>query len=129
VALATALVPLATLPLVAPFGRVAPPRREQARVSFTSVAAAVWVPGLALAMSGVGFAAVTTFVVLLFAEHGWGPAWAAFTALSTAFVAGRLLFGHLPDRSGGARVALVCVLVEAAGLALIGLAPGYTPAL
>jgi MFS family permease len=83
------------------------------------------VPGTALAVSGVGFAAVTTFVVLLFEQHGWGPAWAAFTALSTAFIAGRLVFGHLPDRVGGARVALVCVLIEAAGLTLVWLAPSF----
>ena len=36
---------------------------------------------------------------------------------------GRLTLGHLPDRIGGARIALVCVLVEAAGQALIWLAP------
>ena len=36
----------------------------------------------------------------------------------------RLLIGHLLDRLGGARVALVSVLIEATGLALIGLAPG-----
>ena len=44
-----------------------------------------------------------------------------------AFILGRLAFGHLPDRVGGARVALVCVLIEAVGLALIWLAP--SPAL
>jgi MFS family permease len=87
------------------------------------------VPGTALAVSGVGFAAVTTFVALLFAERGWGPAWAAFTALSTAFIAGRLVFGHLPDRVGGTRVALVCVLIEAAGLSLVWLAPTFVSAL
>ena len=38
-------------------------------------------------------------------------------------MAGRLIFGHLPDRIGGAKVALVCVLIEAAGQALIWLAP------
>ena len=38
-------------------------------------------------------------------------------------MAGRLIFGHLPDRIGGARAALVCVLFEAAGQALIWLAP------
>jgi predicted MFS family arabinose efflux permease len=35
-----------------------------------------------------------------------------------------VLCGHLPDRLGGARVALICALIEAAGLALIWLAPG-----
>jgi len=42
------------------------------------------------------------------------------------FILGRVLFGHLPDRLGGARVALVCVLVETAGLALIWLATSPT---
>jgi MFS family permease len=61
--------------------------------------------------------------VLLFAQQGWGQAWLAFTLLTIAFMVGRLVFGHLPDRIGGARIALVCVLIEAAGLALIWLAP------
>jgi MFS family permease len=81
------------------------------------------VPGLGLPLSSVGFGAITTFIVLLFAQHGWGHAWLAFTVLSIAFMVGRLIFGHLPDRIGGARVALVCVLIEAAGQALIWLAP------
>jgi MFS family permease len=127
IALATTLIPLGTLPLVASFRPVAPP--PHARAAFTRVLGAVWVPGLGLALSGVGFGAITTFIVLLFAQHGWGPAWLAFTALSIAFMAGRLIFGHLPDRIGGARVALVCVLIEAVGQALIWLAPSSALAL
>src|SRR5207253_5507883 len=42
------------------------------------------------------------------------------------FTVGRTVFGHLPDRIGGAVVALVCVLIEAAGQALIWLAPWST---
>jgi MFS family permease len=76
-----------------------------------------------LALSSVGFGAVTTFIVLRFARHGWGQAWVALTAVSIAFVVGRIALGHLPDRIGGARVALVCVLIEAAGQALLWLAP------
>lgn len=129
VALASALVPLGALPLVALFCPARPHQGEQPHLPLKTVLAAVWQPGLGLAISGVGFAAVTTFVALLFAEHGWDTAWAAFTALSGAFVAGRLLFGHLPDRVGGARIALVCILIEAAGLALIWRAPSYALAL
>src|SRR5207302_10008086 len=120
--LATTLIPLGTLALVLPLRPVEPPPRRELP-PFRSVAAAVWLPGLGVAISGVGFGAITTFVVLLFAEHGWGPVWLAFTALSVAFIAGRLVFGHLPDRVGGARVALACVVVEAVGQALIWLAP------
>jgi predicted MFS family arabinose efflux permease len=39
------------------------------------------------------------------------------------------VFGHLPDRIGGARVALVFAVIEAAGLALVWLAPWSTLAL
>ena len=37
--------------------------------------------------------------------------------------------GHVPDRAGGARVAFVSVLIEAAGLALVWIAPSSTSAL
>jgi MFS family permease len=87
------------------------------------VLGAVWFPGLGLALSCVGFGAITTFVVLLFAQRGWDHAWATLTAVSVAFVVGRILFGHLPDRVSGPGIALACVLVEAAGQFVIWLAP------
>jgi MFS family permease len=68
-----------------------------------------------LALSAVGLGAITTFIVLLFAQHGWPQGWIALSLLSIAFAGGRIVFGHLPDRIGGARVVLVCVLIEAAG--------------
>jgi MFS family permease len=127
IALASALIPLGTLVLVVSLSPTAPP--SHARAGFTRIIAVVWLPGLALALSGVGFGAITTFIVLFFAQHGWGQAWFAFTALSVAFIAGRLIFGHLPDKVGGARVALVCMLIEVAGQALIWLAPSSALAL
>ncbi|MFN7929510.1 MAG: arabinose transporter [Blastocatellia bacterium] len=120
IALAALLLPLITLPLVAPLRAVAP--SLAARPSFGKVFRAVWLPGVGLAISGVGFGAVTTFLVLLFAQHGWGRGWLAITLLSVAFIAGRIFFGHLPDQ-GGVKVAMVCILIEAVGLALIWLAP------
>jgi hypothetical protein len=71
IAFATALVPLGTLTLVASLRSVAP--TAHVRPAFTRVLGAVWVPGLGLALSAVGFGAITTFIVLLFAQHGWGP--------------------------------------------------------
>jgi MFS family permease len=121
VALATTLVPLATVLLVAPLRGLAP--SAQARPSFGKVLDIVWVPGLGLALSSVGFGAITTFVVLLFAQHGWEQGWLALTAVSAAFASGRIVFGHLPDRIGGVRIALFSLLIEAAGQALIWLAP------
>lgn len=127
IALATTLIPLATLLLIAPRRAVAP--LVQARPSFTRVVSAIWAPGIGLAFSSVGFGAITTFVVLLFAQRGWGMAWLALTVFATAFVVARVLFGHLADRVGGARVSLVCALIEASGLALIWLASGPALAL
>jgi len=121
IALATALLPLGALGLVLAL----PPTHAlpQAGAPLRQVLRAVWLPGLGLAISGVGFGAITTFTTLLYVERGWGSAWMALSVLSLAFMAGRTTFGHLPDRLGGAKVALVCVIVESVGLAAIWLAP------
>ncbi|HEX6014390.1 MAG TPA: MFS transporter, partial [Geminicoccaceae bacterium] len=122
IALATTLVPLVTLLLVAPLRPVAPLHRG--RPAFSRVFGAVWVPGLGAAFGSVGFGAIIAFSSLLFAERGWSPVWLAFSAFAVSLIVARVACGHLPDRLGGARVALVCALIEAAGLALIWLAPG-----
>lgn len=83
----------------------------------------VKLPGLGLTLCSLGFAMITAFAVLLFAQRGWGGGALAVTSMGVGFIVGRLLFGHLPDRVGGARVSLACVLVEAVGLAMIWLAP------
>src|SRR5437773_9014388 len=126
IALATTLAPLATLLLVARLRRVAPTTRS--RPAFSKVVAAVWLPGAGLALSSVGLGAVTAFITLLFAARGW-TVWPAFTSFAVAFIAARVFFGHLADRRGGAKVALVFVLIEAVGQVLIWIAPGSVLAL
>ena len=120
VASATAAAPLAALLLIAPLRGAAPARKGGA--GLLSVARRIWVPGFGAALSSVGFGAIAAFSSLLFADHGWSPVWLAFSAYAAALIVARLLFGHLPDRIGGARVAFLFVLVEAAGLALMWLA-------
>ncbi len=121
IALATMLLPLLALFLVVPLPSV--PASGTARPPITRVLGAVSVPGFGLALTAVGFGTITTFGALMFSERGWSSAWIAFTAVSVFFILGRVFFGHLPDKLGGARVALVCVVIEAAGLAMIWLAP------
>jgi predicted MFS family arabinose efflux permease len=121
VAAATTLVPLITILLVAPLSAVPPKRGAQPRL--LTVARAVWMPGFGSALSSIGFGAMIGFSSLLSAERGWSPLWLAFSAFAVSLVAARLFFGHLPDKLGGAKVALICVFPEAAGLALIWLAP------
>jgi MFS family permease len=126
IALATTAVPLATLLLVAPLRRAAPTARAHSGLS--KVVAAVWLPGIGLALASAGFGAMTAFVALLFAARGW-TVWPAFTTFAVAFMLARVLFGHLADTAGGAKVALFCVAIEAAGQACLWLAPVFTIAL
>jgi predicted MFS family arabinose efflux permease len=121
IAMATTIIPLLTLLVIAPLAGVAPAGHVPS--SFTRVLCTVAKPGVGLAFSSFGFGAITTFIALLFAQERWGNAWLAFTALSVSFILARILFGHLPDALGGARVALISVVIEAAGQVLIWLAP------
>jgi MFS family permease len=121
IAFATVLAPLGVLLLVAPLDAVAPVHRT--RLSFTKVLDAVWIPGFGSALGSVGFGAVITFVALLFANRGWAYGWLAYTAYATSFILARIFFSDLADAIGGAKVALVCALIEAVGQGLIWLAP------
>jgi MFS family permease len=117
VALATIVSPLATVLLVIPLRSVAVHRGSQS--GLLKVLGSVWLPGFGSALSTMGFGAMIAFSSLLSAERGWSPVWLSFSAFAIALVAARLFFGHTPDKLGGARVALVSVFVEAAGLGLI----------
>ena len=117
ISLATVLIPLVALAIVLGLRGTAPAAHR--RTPFYKVLGSVWVAGFGLALSSVGFGVITTFAALLFSDRGWGPASVAFTAFGVAFIAARLFFGHLPDKLGGARVALICIPIEVLGQLLI----------
>jgi MFS family permease len=111
---ATALAPLAALAVVAlaPVVRQAP---GAARLPFYRVIGLIWLPGLGLMLSAVGFGAIAAFSTLRFGKEGWSHAALAMTAFGSAYVLARLLFGRFPDRFGGARVAIASTAVATAG--------------
>ncbi|EJL91553.1 arabinose transporter [Pantoea sp. GM01] len=117
IALAIIVIPLLPLLFITRTDGVQP--TATARTPFYKVMSAVWQPGLGLALASVGFGMITAFIALLFAAKSWGNASLAFTAFGVTFIVARLFFAHLPDKLGGARVALLCVMIEAFGQLLI----------
>jgi len=120
VSAATAIAPLVTLALIAPLRPAMPAHRGGPGI--LSVVRKIWLPGLGAALSSVGFGAIAAFSSLLFADHGWTPVWLAFSAYAVSLIVARLMFGHLPDQIGGARVALLFSFVEVIGLTLMSFA-------
>jgi predicted MFS family arabinose efflux permease len=93
------------------------------RVPFYRVLGLIWRPGLVLALATAPFAAMAAFVALSFADRGWTNAGFALVGFGAGYVGVRLFLAHLPDRFGGTRVAAFSLVIEAAGQALLWLAP------
>jgi len=79
--------------------------------------------GLALALGGLGFGVIATFITLYFAQRHWQGAALSLSVFGLCFVGARLSCSRFIDRYGGFRVAMVSFAVEAAGLALLALGP------
>ncbi|AUH51678.1 arabinose transporter [Chromobacterium sp. ATCC 53434] len=121
------LLPLAGLALVHRFAPVAPPVGK--REPFLRIVGRIGLPGAAVFLQGVGFAGLGAFFALYFSSRGWAWGGLGLTGFGAGFVLVRLGFGHLPDRIGGARVAMLSLAIEACGQALIWLSPNPAGAL
>jgi len=75
--------------------------------------------GMGLALGGVAYSVLATFVTLFYASRHWGGAALCLTAFGLAFIAARLLFIHTIDRFGGFHVAMACLSVESLGMILL----------
>jgi len=93
------------------------------RVPFHRVLGLIWRPGVVLTLATVPFAGMAAFLALDYAERGWADPGLALAGFGAAYILVRLFFAHLPDKLGGARVAAVSLIIEAAGQALLWLAP------
>ena len=96
------------------------------RLRFIKVAARIAPFGAGLTLATLGFGAIAAFAALDFKSKGWPGAGLALAGFGAAYVATRIIFGHRPDRFGGARVALFSLIVEAGGQILLWLA--FSPA-
>ncbi len=75
--------------------------------------------GMGLALGGVGYGVLATFVTLFYLSRHWNGAALCLTAFGLAFIAARLLFIHAITRFGGYPVSITCLVVEAMGLVLL----------
>lgn len=127
VAVAVVVLPLLAVPLaLAMPGLVAVAARRR---SVLGVLGAMWQPGLAMVMASGGFGTIAAFLALYYAELGWSGAGLALTVFGGVYILSRLMLAGLPDRVGGVRVAMVCLVGEAAGLVLIAVAGSPTVAM
>ncbi|MFT4061840.1 MAG: MFS transporter [Edaphocola sp.] len=94
-----------------------------ARQSFVKVLAHVAPYGICLGLGGLGFGTISTFMTLYYAYRHWANGALALSLFGILFIAGRLFFSNSISRYGGLRVGIVCLLVEAMGLAIIWLWP------
>ncbi|ATU72496.1 MFS transporter [Komagataeibacter rhaeticus] len=105
----------------------APPRLHDgshAGVRWKDLIGHTWAWGLTLGLSAVGFAAISSFLVICYAARGWqGSGW-ALAAFGLGHVVARLAGSRHVDRHDVRPMVGAIMLTEAAGLALIWLAPG-----
>ncbi|WP_345949146.1 MFS transporter [Mucilaginibacter sp. PAMB04274] len=93
------------------------------RLPFYKAIKLVWRAGSGLALASIGFSGIASFITLYFLQRGWADASLALSAFGAGYIVMRLFFAHFPDKFGGARVAIFCLTIEAAGQLLIWQAP------
>ena len=88
---------------------------------FREVLGRVAAYGMGLALGGVGYSVLATFVTLYYISRHWNENGAALclTAFGVAFIAARLLFIQTINRFGGFAVSIVCLIVESVGVLLL----------
>lgn len=108
---------------------ILPVDASHVRTPFYKVIGLIAGQGLGLAFSAIGFACISSFISLLFAAKNWGNPSMAFMIFGMSYILTRVFFSSFPDKFGGYRVALMSLLVEAAGQLLICLSLTETMAL
>ena len=75
--------------------------------------------GVGLALGGIGFGVISTFVTLYYASMHWHGAALALSVFGVCFVGVRLVIGNAISRFGGYRVAMTSLVVECVGLLVL----------
>jgi predicted MFS family arabinose efflux permease len=86
---------------------------------FRSVLYRVAPHGMGLALGGMAYSVLATFITLFYASRHWNGAALCLTAFGCGFILARLLFIQTIDRFGGFNTGIVCLSVESVGMALL----------
>lgn len=85
------------------------------RESFLKVLKKVTPYGICLALGGLGFGAISTFITLYYAFLKWQGAVQCLCAFSIMFITGRLVFEQYINKYSGLKTAIVCLAIETVG--------------
>jgi MFS family permease len=85
---------------------------------FRAVLVSITPYGMGLALGGVGYSVLATFITLFFFSRHWNGAALCLTAFGLAFISARLLIRSI-DRFGGFSVSVASMTVESLGLLLL----------
>lgn len=86
---------------------------------FRDVALRVTPHGMGLALGGVGYSVLATFVTLFYASLHWDGAALCLTSFGVAFILARLAFIQTINRFGGYPVGITCLAIESVGVMLM----------
>ncbi|MCP1605652.1 MFS transporter [Pseudomonas citronellolis] len=121
--LGAGILALAGLGLLLARGKAPAPIIAGTRMAFFAVLGRVLPYGMCVALGSIGFGSLATFITLYYGSRGWAdPAW-CLSLFGISFVGARLLLSWTINRFGGFNVAVLCLLVESAGLLLLWQAP------
>lgn len=101
----------------------------QENQSFWKVLGKVAPFGVCLALGGIGFASISTFITLYYNYFHWNNGALCLSVFGGLFVAGRLVFSNVINNYGGIKVAIACLFVETIGLLIIAFAANAQMAL
>lgn len=93
------------------------------RISFFKVMKFVLPYGLGLALAGIGFGTISTFITLYYQYMHWENGAYCLSVFGIMFVAARFIFSKSINIHGGIKVTLACLITESIGLLLLWLAP------
>jgi MFS family permease len=105
------------------------PKVTGVRLAFHRVLLTVMPNGLVLVCSSVGFGGLTAFIALYFDSLGWDHSAWCLSGFGIGFILARLSSPGILQRFRGYSVVAGCLLVQSAGMLLIGLAPSPAQAI